>query len=159
MIDYSMINDIDGINRNIGKTMYLLIVDDILIGSTRKVDINKCLEDSRSIIGADDYDEDSTILLYGLVLDPQRLPYELPPKLSRNDVWTLERQPHVAIADMIGCSKNNDIEGAVNLIEKHISSDLTLSIEDFAIVVGREINFVLQIGPKQFEIDVKHLSL
>lgn len=160
MINYDdTISDISEINKHIGKTIYLLIVDDLIFGSTRKTDINRYLEDDSSLVGIDDYDEDDTTLLYGLVLDPQKLPYELPLELKLNDVWMLRKHSEAALIGMVELFRNIDIEEAVNSIEEAIDSDSALSIEDFAIIVGRELNFVLQIGPKQFEVDAKYLSV
>lgn len=151
------ITDVDDVNKNIGKNIYLLIIDEVLIASTRKADLNRYLGDDKALIDIDNYDPEETLLLYGLVLNPVELPYELPKELQENDLWLIKNQSRGSLMGLVVCEKCEDMADVTELIELEIKNDADLNIEDFAVVVGQRMDLVLQIGPRAFLVETKHL--
>ena len=152
-----LITTVDDINANIGKNAYILVIDEILIGSTRKSDLNKYLGDDKALIDIDDYHPEGTVLLYGLILDPIELPYELPKELEGNDIWLIESQYSGALMGLVECERYSDIESATEAIELKMKGDANLDIENFAVIAGQEMHLVFQIGLKTFSVEAKYL--
>ena len=151
-----MVYDIRDLNNEVGKNVYLLIVDDILVGSTRKSDINNYLADTESLLALDNYVEEDTLFLYGLVLDIRKLPYELPKELKDNGIWIFQEPPGKDLAGSVTHEVVPDMKEATKIIEQTIASE-HVDINDFAIVVGREMGLIIQIEPGTFKIDGRYI--
>jgi len=151
-----MIYDIKDLNGNVGKNAYLLIVDDILIGSTRKSDINDYLADENPLLAPENYDQNDVMLLYGLVLNIKELPYELPKELEKNNIWVFQKVQASALLGMVECEIVLDMQEATEVIEKCIATEHT-DIDDFAIIIGYEMDLIIQIKPGTFQINARHI--
>ena len=156
MKEAQMIYDIKDINDEISKNVYLLIVDDILVGSTRKSDINDYLADDSPIVSLDDYDENNTLFLYGLVLNIKELPYNLPKGLKANDIWLFQKIHRAGLAGMVTYEIVASMEEAANTIEQTITTE-SVEIDDFAIVIGLEMSLVIQVSPGTFKVDARYI--
>jgi len=156
MRESEMIYDIKDLNGNVGKNAYLLIIDDILIGSTRKSDINDYLAGENPMLAPENYDQNDVILLYGLVLNIKELPYELPKELEKNDIWVFQKVQASALLGMVAYEVVSDMQEATEVIEKYIVAEHT-DINDFAIIIGREMDLIIQIKPGIFKIDARHI--
>lgn len=151
-----MVYSIKDINAEVSKNVYLLVVDDILIGSTRKSDINEYLADGQSVLSPDDYDENCTLLLYGLVLNTQELPHELPKELEDNDIWVFQKMQGAGMLGMVAWERVSNMKEATNTIEQTIITE-DMEIDDFAIVIGQEMDLIIQISPGTFKIDARYI--
>lgn len=151
-----MIYNIKDINAEVSKNVYLLVVDDILIGSTRKSDINEYLADEKSVLSPDDYDENNTLLLYGLVLNVQELPYELPKELEDNEIWVFQKDQRAGELGMVTYERVSNMEEATDTIERTIIAE-DVEIDDFAIVIGQEMGLIIQVSPGTFKVDARHI--
>jgi len=149
-----MIYDIKDINDEISKNVYLLIVDDILVGSTKKSDINDHLADDRSILALEDYDENHTLFLYGLVLDIRELPYNLPEGLKDNYIWLFQKIHGAGLPGMAKYEIVANMEEAANTIEQTITTE-SVEIDDFAILIGLEMSLIIQVSPGTFKVDAR----
>jgi len=151
-----MIYNIKNMNDEVAKNVYLLVVNDFLIGSTRKSDINDYLAEDRSMLSLYDYDENDTLFLYGLVLDIKELPYELPKELEINDIWLFQKIQKAGIPGMVKYEIMSDMEEATDAIEQIIVIE-NVEIDDFAIVIGLEMDLVIQVTPGTFKVDARHI--
>lgn len=151
-----MIYDVEDLNDDVGKNVYLLVIDDILLGSTRKSDINDYLAGDKALLSPDNYEEGNTLLLYGLVLDIRELPYELPKELKDNEIWIFQRNQETVLMGMVTYRTVPNMKEATKIIEQSIAAE-DIEVDDFAIVIGSEIELIIQIGPGTFKIDARYV--
>lgn len=151
-----MICDIKDLNDEVGKNVYLLVVDNFLVGSTRKSDVNNYLADTESLLALDNYVEEDTLFLYGLVLDIRELPYELPKGLKDNEIWIFQEALGNGLMGLGMCEVVPNMKEATKIIEQTIATE-HIDIDDFAIVVGREMGLIVQIEPGTFKIDARYI--
>jgi hypothetical protein len=145
-----IIDDIPGLNKKIDRAVYVLIIDGIMIASTRKSDINEFLRREKTLVieltdnkGLLSLDANEIVLIYGLVLNPLELPMELPDSLKNYDVWIIKEK----VRAQVEYSKCADIEEAVGEIEEYLEAEQLLEIEDFAVLVGIDVDLILQAEP------------
>lgn len=157
-----LIQDIEDLNGEIGKSVYVLIVDDVMVASTRKSDINDFLGEDRQLVlelmSKDEKNKNKNLsdmhIIYGLLLNPLELPMELPSDLLENyDVWMLKKDYSINLTGSIEWEVCDDIEEVTQTIEKCMEAEPLLEIEDFAILMGTEVDLVLQI-----ESDIKIIN-
>lgn len=149
-----LIQDIANLNEEIGSSVYILIVDDVMVASTRKSDINEFLADEKQIVTElmspnnkkSSRAPSDMYILYGLLLNPLELPSELPPDLLEDyDVWMLKKDYSTNLAGYVELERCDDIEEVTHMIERHMEEEPHLEIEDFAVLMGSEVDLVLQI--------------
>lgn len=131
------------LNERKNKCVYLLLVDDMIIGASWKSDIDKYLTSDDSLITIENGLEDAQ-LIHGFVLDPEELPYELPLKLME------KRSVYLFMAstdggESIGVEEYSNMEEVAASIEKWMQEDEDSNIEDFAVVVAEEVSFALTV--------------
>lgn len=157
-----IIQDIEDLNEEIGKSAYVLISDDIMIASTRKSDINEFLAEERQLVAelmSKQGTDKELYIMYGLVLNPLELPMELPSDLLQDyDVWVLKKDYSINLTGAVEFEVCDDIEGAVRIIEKCMEDEPHLEIEDFAVLMGAEVDLVLQVESDIKVINVKCLE-
>jgi len=139
-----MIDSIYGLNKEAsGKCAYVIISDNTIIATTSKYDLNRYLEDEDCILTpslGDDILEAK--IIYGYVLDPTDLPYELPKDVKNKTIFMLMESPH---SQEIEVSEYGSIKEVTEWVEFSID-DQAVEIDDFAIIVGEELHFCLNVS-------------
>jgi len=147
-----LLQDVEDLNKEIGNIVYVLIMDDMMIGSTRKSDINEHLSMSKNIvpeiISSRDMDRKKAIesleLVHGVVLNPLELPMELPKNFDVYDVWLIKNDNSIKLVGAIEYEIYDNLKEAVDDIETSLEEDPLMRIEDFAIMVGHNVDLVIQ---------------
>lgn len=130
------------INEKKDKCIYLLNIGDITVGCSWKNDVDNYLLSKDCPIGPHD-DLENVTLVHGWVLDPAALPVEIPRSTMIEDnsrsLWLfIEEEPGCINMDMLV-----DVNEVAEEIEKYMAADSDLSIENFAVVVGDEMDLAL----------------
>lgn len=155
------------LNKEVGEAVYVLIVDNIMIASTRKLDINDYLADEKAIVpdfvyakksGGDPYITEME-LIYGMVLNILELPMELPKELDNLDIWVIKENDRKALLGSVEYEAFESIEEAANMIENLLQEDSTLTIENFAVIVGKEADIILQVGSTPGDVNARELKV
>lgn len=131
------------LNERIGKTAYILILDDVLVAAGLEVDMNKYLKWEDGLLTPEQGLDDLGHLLYGFVLDPAELPYDMSVKfMSDKAVYVIEsdERGRVRVEECLNTAE------AAHHIEESIKKDDTLVIDDFAVVVAEEVDVAYVIG-------------
>jgi len=159
-----VIQDVRDVNREVGNALYILIIDDMMIGSTRKSDINEHLAMDKSFIPeflSKSESEHQTLegieLVHGAVLDSLELPMELPESFKDYYIWVIKDDKSIKLLGAIEYEIFDNIEEAADNIESILEKDPSVQIEDFAIVVGNQIDLILQADTDVKSINVKGL--
>ena len=160
-----LIQDVEDLNKEIGNVVYILIADDMMIGSTRKSDINEHLAIDKSFVSEffmlKPNSEHQTIegieLIHGAVLNPLELPVELPKSFKNYDIWLIKDDKGIKLLGAIEYEMFSSIEEVTNSIELALEKDSSVQIEDFAIVVGDQIDLILQADTHVDSISVKEI--
>lgn len=157
---------IEELNKEVGEAVYVLIVDNIMVASTRKLDINDYLADEKAIVpdfvwakknGNDPYITNME-LIYGIVLNTLELPMELPKELEDLDIWVIKEGDKSALLGSVEYDTFESIEEATNAIEDLLQEDPALTIESFAVIVGKEADIILQVGSTPGNISARELK-
>ena len=137
-----LIKNPDDLKKHLGKMAYLLFYSDTMIGSTKITDINAYLIEEGILETFTDDPADVT-LLYGLVLNPEELPMELPDDMPENyGLFAIKYDNYSTMEH----EEVNDFEAAAEYIEWGIETgDGLLDIEDFAVIFGINLAFTLQV--------------
>jgi len=147
-----LIQDVEDLNKEIGNIVYVLIMDDMMIGSTRKADINEHLSGHKTlvpeIVSTKSMNKRKAVegieLIHGVILNPLELPVELPKALENYDMWLIKVDKSVQILGAIEYDVYDDIKEVTDDIEMSLEDDNLLQIEDFAIIIGNNVNLVVQ---------------
>jgi len=158
-----LFTDVPDINKHVGKSVYLLILDNgkIIAGSTRKYDIDTFLEDNNIFeeYGGEDA-QDSIILLYGIPINMHTLPKDTPTINNNYDLYLIASDNGEIDYMVI-----SDIDEVVKYTEKVLEYDKSMTIEDIAVMYATQVRLKLQsITPdvidskikKEFLIDDKY---
>lgn len=132
--DPDLMESIEDLNKEgKGKNVYILMAEGQLRASTTKYDITKHLESDDSIAKPG---EDAEIrCLYGLILDVNALPYEIPEHiLKTKELYLLVEVDHGFDVEAL-----DDIEEITESISSLLRMNEDLTIESFAVVIGEEI--------------------
>ncbi|KKN45498.1 hypothetical protein LCGC14_0682470 [marine sediment metagenome] len=139
VVSNSLVDTIKEINEKVDKCIYIVKINDIIIGSSWKNDLDKYLCSDECLIGPHD-DISTVILIYGWVLDPLALPVKIPASsLQDNRLWLLMND----VGNSIIMEPCNDIQEVTDSIEKALDSDEGISIDDFAVIMGEEMDLAL----------------
>ena len=161
-----LIQDVEDLNKEIGNVVYILIADDMIIGSTRKSDINEHLAIDKSFVSEfftlKPNSEHQTIiegieLIHGAVLNPLELPVELPKSFKDYDIWLIKDDKGIKILGAIEYEMFSSIKEVTDSIELALEEDSSVQIEDFAIVVGNQIDLILQADTHVDSISVREI--
>jgi len=148
-----LIQDVEGLNKESGNVVYLLIMDDIMIASTRKSDINEHLASYKRLVpeftstkpAARHITTGDIQLIHGIVLDPLELPMELPESFKSYDMWLIRSDKYIKLLGAIEYEIFDSIKEIADEIETILNQDGSASIEDFAIIVGDELDLIIQV--------------
>ena len=139
VVSNSLVDTIKEINEKVDKCIYIVKIDDIIIGSSWKSDLDKYLCSDECLISPQD-DISTVILIHGWVLDPLALPVKIPASsLQDNRLWLLMND----VGNSVVMEPCNDIQEVTNTIEKALDSDEGISIDDFAVIMGEEMDLAL----------------
>jgi len=78
--------------------------------------------------------------------------------LEDYDVWMLKKDYSSDLAGFIEFERCDDIEEVTHTIEEHMEREPHLEIEDFAVLMGAEVDLVLQIDSDIKIINAKCLE-
>lgn len=153
-----LIETIKDLNKNYGKAVYILLLDDMMLASTRKYDINKLLSQDPSLFNQvcnarnrfNDF-----VLIYGVVLSPEELPLEKPKNMENYDIIVIKEESAIARSNFITWESFTNIEDATEWIESWLEADSDYDIENFSVLIGNEENFMLQVSDDIKTIDFK----
>jgi hypothetical protein len=131
------------LNEKKDRCVYIVLVDDYMVGSSWKSDLEKYLISDDSLVTADDGLEQAQ-LIHGFVLDPNELPYELPPELMETrSIYLLMASTDGG--ESVGVEEHDNIESLTASIERWMQEDEDASIDNFAVIVAEEMEFGISI--------------
>lgn len=140
-ISNSLIESLKEINEKVDKCIYVVKIDGVVTGSSWKSDLDKYLCSDECPIGPHD-DISEVTLIHGWVLNPLALPVKIPASSLRdNRLWLFMNDVGNSV-DMEPC---NDIQEVTDTIEKALASDEGISIDDFAVIMGEEMDLSLAV--------------
>jgi len=147
-----LLQDIEDLNREIGNIVYVLIMDDMMLGSTRKSDINEHLAMNKGIvpeiISSKSLDRREVIesleLIHGVLLNPLELPMELPRGFEYYDIWLIRADKSIKLPGAIEYEMYDDLKEVIDDIESFLEEDHSIQIEDFAIIIGNSVDLIIQ---------------
>lgn len=144
------ITSIDKLNEKKDRCIYIAIVGDYMMCDTVKADMDKYLASDESMVSPL-LDVNDTTLLYGLVLDIEKLPYQIPEKVMKDKcLWLL-------------CDKSGEVSYELHTtmaevteaIEYYLQKDNDVDITDFAVILGEELELSLSVSKSGSYINVK----
>lgn len=157
----NLIKTIKDLNGYINNNLYLLCSDDTIIGSTNKTSINKYLCSAECLIDMDEARSEDVKVIHGMVLNHLNLPLELPPSLiDQRSIWLFSSDDCHSLT--VETEEFNDLDSAISSIESLIDGfDIVNehNIDDFAIVVGEEIELSVQIMEAGRPMDPRQLRV
>lgn len=140
-VSNSLIASLKEINEKVDKCIYVVKIDGVVTGSSWKSDLDKYLCSDECPIGPHD-DISEVTLIHGWVLNPLALPVKIPASSLRdNRLWLFMNDVGNSV-DMEPC---NDIQEVTDTIEKALASDEGISIDDFAVIMGEEMDLSLAV--------------
>jgi hypothetical protein len=132
------------INEKIGEHLYILHMDDMLVATTTKAKMDAFLKGEDSLVTIYDDNLPEVISIYGLVLDPKDLPFEIPDKIMKERYLWLLKDEGEFITYM---APHKDIKNIASEIEYYLSGyeeeDKEVDIDDFAVILGMDIGLSL----------------
>ena len=141
VVNNNLVESLKEINKKVDKCIYLVKIDGVIVGSTWKADLDKYLCSDECPLSPQD-DISDVILIYGWILDPLALPVEIPASSLRdNQLWLLTND----VGNSVIMEPCNDIQEVTDAIEKAIDSNEGISIDDFAVIMGEEMELSLAI--------------
>ncbi len=141
-----VVMSVKDLNKRVGKTAYILILDDLIIVAGLEVDMNKYLKWEDGLLTPEHGLEDLAYALYGFVLNPAEMPYDLPASfMNDRAVYVIESDER----GLVSVEECLDTAEAAHRIEEAIKADDNLAIEDFAVVVAEEVDIAYTIGSDQ----------
>jgi hypothetical protein len=138
-----IITHIQDLNKCIGRPVYIILEDNCIIASTNRDIINKHLSSDDSIITLNSNVEELRVL-YGIVLNPEQLPFTTPKLEDSPSLWILE-------ADSGGEDANiewecmEDMESVIDTIETSLEINPNTNIENYAVILAEEYELGLQV--------------
>lgn len=140
-VSNSLVESLKEINEKVDKCIYVVKIDGVVTGSSWKSDLDKYLCSDECPIGPHD-DISEVTLIHGWVLNPLALPVKIPASSLRdNRLWLFMNDVGNSV-DMEPC---NDIQEVTDTIEKALASDEGISIDDFAVIMGEEMDLSLAV--------------
>ncbi len=140
-VSNNLVESLKEINEKVDKCIYLVNIDGVVVGSSWKSDLDKYLCSEECPISPHDDITDVT-LIHGWVLDPLALPVEIPASTLRdNRLWLLMND----IGNSVDMEPCKDIQEVTAAIEKALASNEGISIDDFTVIMGEEMELALAI--------------
>lgn len=161
MSENDLIKTIKDLNGYINNNLYLLCADDSIIGSTNKVKINNYLCSSECLIDMDEAKSEDVKVIHGMVLNHLDLPLELPADLiGQRSIWLFSSDDCHSLT--VEVEEHNDLDSAISAIESLVDDSNYVNehnINDFALVVGEEIELSVQIMEAGKPMDPRQLKV
>jgi len=140
MYEPDMITGLKDLNDKTDRCMYIMLVGQYMIANTVKSDVDKYLASESSVVSAEDMDD--ITLIYGVLLDPESLPYEIPEKAMKDQhLWLLIEEDFEIRHEVYA-----DITHVILAIEDHIKKNEDLDIDNFAVLLGQELELALAVA-------------
>jgi hypothetical protein len=131
------------LNQKMNKQVYMLIVDNVLVAAGIENDMNKYLKWDDGLLMAEQGVDDLVQLLFGFVLNPAELPYDIPSSFMEGKmIYVIESDKR----DRITVEACNTMPEATYLIETAMKCGEDLELDDFAVIVAKELDIVLAVG-------------
>ncbi len=158
-VNKKLSSNIKDINEHINNNMYLLLQNGSITASTAKHHLNKYLCSDDCTIELTDISYGDVKLIYGIVLDPMNLPFELSrEQINGRSIWLIISED--CHSEDVEVEEYDTLQLAITSIENFIEDGVhKYSIEDFAIVVGEEIELSIQIMQKGEALDPRDLEV
>lgn len=158
-----IIEDVKGLLKEAGKTVYIFRAENIMAASPRKDDINKYLREENAWVVIKDMLDDDYSLIYGLVIDPKAIPFELSQDFLKCWVWVMQDKDisnkYNRFFPPVEIEKFTTIADAVEYIEDCFEREDAENISEFAIIVGHELDLMIQVAPHIYgALDAKKLE-
>ena len=125
--------------KGLKKNVYMLVVEGEIRAATTKVDMEKYLASDDSIAKIDSMIDDVK-LLYGLLLDPSCLPYDIEKSILANRKLYLIVEADKGKVDI---EEYDTIEAVTEAIAELVNINELLEITDFVVFLAAEIGLVL----------------
>lgn len=144
------VTDIKGLNDKKDRCVYIVIVDNYMVCDTVKADMDKYLASDESMVSPLVDTNDAT-LLYGLVLDIEELPYQVPEEAIKDKcLWLLCDQ-----SGEVSYEPYTTMGEIVYAIERYLRENEDAEINHFAVILGEELELALAISKSGTYINVK----
>ena len=149
-----LMQDVEDLNKEIGNVVYVLIMDEMMLGSTRKFDINEQLATHKKLVpeiisSKSPMDRRKAIesleLIHGVVLNPLELPMDLSKSLETYELWLIKNDKSIQLLGAIEYDIYDDLKDVTNDIEISLEEDDSLQIEDFAVIIGSSVDLIIQV--------------
>jgi len=129
------------LQKYVGKMVYLLFYSENMVGSTKLTDINAFMA-SEGILEIYSEDPSDMELLYGLVLNVEDLPMEMPDDMPKDyKLYTLKHDAYSTIER----EEADDFEAAAEYVEWGIDDcDFSLDIDDFSVIFAKKMILTIQ---------------
>lgn len=159
-----LMESFSAIKKKVGKNIYLFKMEEVIAASTRKHEIDTYLKEQNVWDVIRDLSDDDFMLVYGMVINPSCIPYELSGHLKNCFVWVL-RDPWTI--DTFGTYNFNDetveefgsILEATDYIEDCFERGEADDISEFLIIIGYKLDFVIKVASHNYGIlDIKQLE-
>ncbi len=142
--------DIKGLNDKKDRCVYIVIVDDYMVCDTVKTDMDKYLASDESMVSPL-LDTNDATLLYGLVLDIEKLPCQVPEEAMKDKcLWLLCDQ-----SGEVSYEPHNTMDEIIRAIECYLQENEDAEINHFAVILGEELELALAISKSGTYINVK----
>jgi len=130
------------INEKYKSCVYLLYMDDMLVATSNKYEMDRFLEGEDTLVTIHDDNLESATLIHGVVLNPLELPFEVPEELmEKRTLWLIVDE---------GDSQSflepfESVEDLTEAIEGYLANDEAY-IEDFAVILAEDLDMCLKVG-------------
>ena len=149
-----LLTTIKQINEKQKTSLYILCIQDTIIATSYKADMDKFLISDEHAVSVYDDNITDVVLMHGLVLDNSVLPFDISPELMKGrQLWlfvdgfdgSVIMDPYPSIVTI------------VKAIEGYLKNDEDLEISDFAVLLGEEITLGLSVPKAGTHIQVSKL--
>lgn len=139
----AVLTTVKQINEKQKGCIYIIYANEALAASSQKYEMDRFLESADSIIGVADDDLDDVVVIYGLVLNPMELPFEVSDEVMKGrHVWLIREEGRFYMT----MESYDTIKDAAEAIEEAFDDGCEASIDDFAVVIAEELELCLNIA-------------
>lgn len=138
-----MLTTVKQINDKEKSSLYILYIQDTIVATTHKMDMDKFLQGDANVVSIYDEDIEQVILIHGLVLSNTELPFGIYRDIMKG------RQLWLFVNEFDGSTVMDPyptIHTVTQAIEGYLEDQEELEISDFAIVLGEEITLGLMVS-------------
>ena len=137
-----MLISVKQINDKYASCLYVLYADDMVVATSYKVDMDKFLNGEDSLVSMHDDHVEEAVMIHGVVLDPMKLPFEIPEDAMENrNLWLIKDE-----GDTVTLMEPYDnLDELTAAIETYLEEE-GADINDFAVMLAEDIVMSLAIG-------------